>query len=353
MTKSPTPLTSDQHRWSEEFLSMLIQPFGDAVAAVGVALFGGDANQPQGGAPDKHKPHVTVISEPIVVHGKDPPIEIKKPVKIVIDKKAKEQSAKIDATRVAVDAKSTEYIIMLHGDMRSRVGKWFREESVKTIDQMPDGPDDLTAGMASAFSSGITAVIGGAFPEVAVAMAVLGGLASAAQTEITSDAKDAAVEMKKQAKEFQIKIAETAETAIDKGRDQAVATVSELLDALENDPEDLQRLLDLTNENVEYLARHRIANRWGTWSDPQILNKLEAKLHLVLQLSIKSVAKNKKRKELEGQVRNRYKSMTEAGAANELAAWEGEYDMNHGIPLPELPVIDVTRPDPPRRHSSH
>jgi hypothetical protein len=336
--------TPHQDEWIQKVLKVAIDR-GQAIAhaVADASPFGGEPGQGQATSA-KASPHVTVIQTPIIVHGKDPSpvVEVKKPIKVVIDDKARQQSRDIDQSEIDIALSAKQKVTTLHGDMHDRVGTWFRNED--TIDSMSDGPGDLFTGLASAFAGGITGVIGAAFPEVAEAMAALAAVEAGVQTAVTTAKKDAAGNLKAQAKKFMHDIADEAEKLIYEGRNEALKAIQPLVDALENDPSDFQLLASHSDENIERLAT-RVASRWGTLADPGILDKLEAKLHLVLQLRIKGAAKARKRETLQAKVRNRYSPMTESDAKAELEAWEAEYDRENGIPLPEAHQIDTTRPD--------
>ncbi len=278
--------TPEQDKWLGVALNVIVgsaQQIGHAVSDV---LPGSGANGAQAG-PAKKAPHVTVIETPIVVHGKDPPpvVEIKKPVKVVIDDEAKKKFAAMDQSEIDITIAAKQTVATLHQDMHNTVGTWFRKEAIETIKSMSDGPGDLINGLASAFAAGITGVIGAAFPEVAVAMAALGGVEGGGQTVYVTGQKDEASDIKKQAETFLNDVATEAEKLIYEGRNKALDAIRPLVEALENDPQDFQRLIDHTDENVELLA-NKIASRWGTLADPTILDKLQARLHRVLILRI-------------------------------------------------------------------
>jgi hypothetical protein len=163
-------------------------------------------------------------------------------------------------------------------------------------------------------------------------MAVVNALEQGVQTGVVTQKKDDAADLKDRAKGIMIKVADKAEDAVDKGREAAVKAISGVIQKLKDNAYD--RFV-AQKPDVDYLAK-QVASHWGTYADPDILNKLDAKLHKTLLMWIK-------REEL-------YLKLTKGkisrdDAEKEMADYDKQYNREHGVPDPAPYTVDTTRPD--------
>jgi hypothetical protein len=300
-----------------------------------------DFDRDHPGGQTKPAPHVTVVEKPIVVHGNDDPLVKDSGVRLKMDLERADRVA--DAVRNAAETK----VSATHSNMSKRIDRWVRHDMHDTIGKMSDGPSDRTAGLVTALVGGITAVIGAAFPEVAVAikgleiakrivpsaMGAVNAGEQMAQNEYVSNRKEDAADLKDRATGFVNELADKAEDKIEDGRKEAVKSIKAVTQKLKEDAFD--RFVE-EKADVESLASE-VASRWGEYADPNILNKLEQQLHKSLLMWIKHA-------ELSVKVDKGKISVDEARA--EQAKYKEEID-------PHPYTVDTTRPDYGRGADPH
>jgi hypothetical protein len=285
-----------------------------------------DFDQAHPGGEPKQAPHVTVVDDPIVVHGKDDPLVSDPGVRLKMDLERVRNTETQVANRAETKVRGT------HQDMHDAIDKWFRHDSHETIDTMSDGPGDLAGGLVTALVGGITGVIGAAFPEAAVAMAVVNALEQGVQTGVVTQKKDDAADLKDRAKGLMIKIADKADDAVYQGRDNAIKAIPKVIQKLKETAYD--RFV-AQKPDVETLAND-VASHWGTYADPNILNKLDAKLHKTLVMWIK-------REEL--YLKLTKGKISRGDAEKEMDDYDKQYNREHGVPEPSPYTVDTTRPN--------
>ena len=218
-----------------------------------------------------------------------PVIVIKKPIMTVhADKR---EMADMDHAAAQVKTRAIVYVNDAYDMMDKTVQGWVTKTGDKIL-QKSDPPSsfNLFAGLVA----GLVGVIGAAFPEVAVPMALLGGTAGtagAAPDPVNNEKATATVIMHGLAEQVTNKIAK-AKTDAQKKVDAALTNFDKGEGSMSSDPDVLERLAKGGDSDIDWIITEKLGFKLGKDVDPNVFKNIEASLTAAIKKWLKDGKRN-------------------------------------------------------------